>query len=85
MSAEAAYEEVDVVLEEGFLLAEGAVGEGVGEETAVATVVGVVGAEDGVDAVFGGGHPLVFLENTFIDIGVLDKHKGFLGKFGRPW
>lgn len=46
------------MLKEGFLFAEGAVGEGVGEETAVAGVVCVVGAEDGVDAVFGRGHPL---------------------------
>lgn len=57
MFAEAADEEVDIVLEYGFLFAEGAAGEGVGEETAVAGVVCVVGAEDGVDAVFGWDHP----------------------------
>ena len=43
MATEAAHEEVVIVLKKGFLFAKGAVGEGVGEETTVAGVVGVVG------------------------------------------
>lgn len=50
-------EEVDVGLEQGFLLTQGFVGESVGEEAAVAGVVGVVGGDDGVDAVDLAAHP----------------------------
>lgn len=66
MFTDAAHEEVDVVLNEGFLFAEGTIGEGVGEETAVAGVVGVIGADDGVYAVFGGAHPCRMLEDMIV-------------------
>ena len=50
LGAQADEEVVDVRLEEGFLLAEGFVREGVGEDAAQARVVGVRGGDDAVNA-----------------------------------